>query len=273
MMTGVPLSVSGYNIAQFTKRNTNYLGQTLVNLASGKRVNKPSDNIPDFFHSDRMKRESRSQQMILRRIGEGKALVDVATSVSEIIFTGITDMKDLVKRYYRSTTDTDERAALGAEFESLKNSITATIGSSYYNGQQIVSDNGGTPFMSIALEDEASAQKIDISYTASDIANVSSLTLGTTDEATEMAAVEAELGKAGSYMAKSSAYMRGLNAHYNLVNNKITIYNDSAEESVKSDTGEELLRAMNASIQNETATAMLAQANMFRGSVVRLLGW
>ena len=273
MMTGIPLSVAEYRIAEFTKINSNELGRSLLNLASGKRINTPSDGIPEFFLSDKLKRESIAQNAILRNIEEGRAIVDIASLAGEQVFRGITDMKELIRRYYLDTATDDDKAELQAEFTSLKNTVTMTISSTYYDGIQIVSDNGGTPFRSIALENKGSSQQFDIAYSGSDIADVTSLTIGVTDETTESAAVEAELGKAGSYTAKTSGYLYGLNAHYNLTRTRIAVSGAKADEVVESDTGAEMVNSMNRSIRNESAMAMLAQANMYQGTVLRLIGW
>ncbi|MBN1576055.1 MAG: hypothetical protein JW913_05860 [Chitinispirillaceae bacterium] len=273
MTTGAVLSVTSTRIALFSKRNENRFGESLIRLASGRRVNKPSDNIPDYFFSDKMMRESRSYTTVLRNIGEGMAFTDVAVSVGEQVFNGITGLREIVRHYYSEETTDDEKAALGADFSARQSTVIDIIASSNYDGAQIVSDNGGVPFKSIALDDGTGTQKMEISFDSGDIAYVSELSLGVTDEARETAAVEAELEKAGLYLAKGSAYMRGLNAHYNLATIKMLTTRASAERSVESDTGEEMIRAMNYSIRNQSSMAMLAQANMYQASVVKLLGW
>ncbi|MBN1306764.1 MAG: hypothetical protein JXA18_02525 [Chitinispirillaceae bacterium] len=273
MTTEALLSVTSSRIVLFSKQNENSFGESLIRLASGKRVNKPSDSIPDYFFSEKMLRDSRSYATVLRGIGEGMAFMDVAVSVGEQVFNGIVDLREIVRRYYNEETTADEKDALQADFSAQQDTLIDSIASSTYDGARIVSDNGGAPFKSIALDDGAGTHKMELSFDSGDVADLSSLTLGATDEATEAAAVEAELEKAGSYLAKAGAYMRGLNAHYNLTTTKILTTRSSAERSVESDTGEEMVRAMNYSIRNRSSMAMLAQANMYRTSVVRLLGW
>ena len=273
MMTGAVLSVTSSRIALFANKSENGFEKSLVRLASGRRINQPSDGIPDYFFGEKMMRESRSYSEVLRNIGEGMAFLDVAVSTGEQIFNAITDIKEIVRRFYKAETDDDEKEALKADFNALKSTVTSIIASSNYDGLQIVSDNGGVPFKSISLENETTSERMDITFDAGDIADVSPSTLGVTDEATEKSAIEAELEKAGSYLAKGSAFMRGLNAHYNLTVSKMATARTSAERSVESDAGEEMLNAMNHRIRTQSSMAMLAQANMYRASVVKLLGW
>lgn len=269
MMTGVSLSVTSARIALFAKSNENSLADSLVHLASGKRINTPSDSIPDFFYSQKLHNDSKSSENILRGIEEGRAFTDVASAAGETVFNAITDMRELVRRYYLNDTSDDDKAALAAEFESLKATVTAVKATNRYDGMNLVSDNGGTPFKHIALNDENTIA-IDLSYTADDVADVAALTIGTTDETTESEGVATQLEKAGSYLAKTAASMHGLTAQYNMMVNKIDITSAAAERIVDADTGEEYMQSVNKSIRNQSSMTMLAQANMFRSSILRL---
>lgn len=271
MLTGTSLSVTGANIALFTKTNENNLAESLIRLASGKRVNCPSDNIPDYFNSQRLQQNSRASERVLRGIGEGIAFMDVASLVGENVFTSISDMRELVKSYYADDVTDDEKSAFAADFAALKNTVTTVIAASTYDGARLVSDNGGTPFKKIALDTEQ-ALTFDISYTSAEVADVSSLTIGTSGRDTELSALEAELGKSGSYLAKTSAYTRGLNAQYAVTNRKQEITSQAADRVTDADIGEEYVQSMNRSIRNQSSFAMLAQAHMFQSSITRLFG-
>ena len=273
MLTGVPLAVTSSRIALFTKSNENSLGASLVRLASGNRVNRPSDGIPDYFISERLSRESQSYAPVLRDIGEGLAMLQVASSAGESVFNALTDMRELVKMYYNENTTDSDRDAYRAEFKALRSTVSDIIANSRYDGMQLISDNGGNPFKSVVLEATASPETIDIAYDSDDIADVVLLELGVTDEATELAAVEAEQGRAGSYLAKTSASTYGLNAQYNLATLKMNTSNEGARQSIEADTGEEMVKAMNYSIRNQSSMAMMAQTNVYVASITKLIGW
>lgn len=272
MVSGVSLSVTSGNIALFTRSNGNSLASSLVKLASGKRINNPSDGIPDYFYSERLKSNSRSAENVLQSIGEAQAFTDVAANVGESVFNAITDMRELVKQYYQPDTTADDKAAYAAEFDSLKNTVTQIIQSSTYNGMRVVSDNGGTPFKSVTLDEKRPDQVFDITYDSGDIADMSALTIGVAGAAAELDLVDAQRGASGSYLARTSAYERGLNAHYSILTNKIKTENGNAERITEVATGDEYVKAMNESIRNQSSYAMLAQANMYRMSITRLFG-
>ena len=74
MMTGAVLSVTSSRIALFANKSENGFEKSLVRLASGRRINQPSDGIPDYFFSEKMMRESRSYSEVLRNIIAARGL-------------------------------------------------------------------------------------------------------------------------------------------------------------------------------------------------------
>ncbi len=270
MMTGNALAIAGLNIALFAKRSENGYNESVLQIASGKRINQPSDGISDYFFSDKMMQMSRSYSNIMRNISEGMAFLDVAVNAGEKVFNAVSDMKKIVKTYYNPSTKEADREALKAEFYSLKETVGLLIETSMFDGMQLISDNGGLPFKSISLENGKVAGSIDVEFDEGDIPDISKATLGESDMATEMTAIEEQLRRAGSYLAKAGAYMRGLNAHYNLIASQITTTRLVAQRSVESDPVQTLLDAMNYRIRTESSMAMFAQANMYRASVMKL---
>ena len=189
------------------------------------------------------------------------------------MFNALSDMRELVKLYYKDDVTDGDRESYRADFEALQHTVQSLIDTTTYDGKYLLSDNGGTPFKSVVLDAKVSPETLDIAYDSGDVADVSLLALGETDVATELAAVETELGKAGSYLAKTSAATYGLNAQYSIATLKKNVSSEVSRQSVEADTGEEMVNAMNYSIRNQSAMAMMAQANLYIASVSKLLGW
>lgn len=272
MLSGFSITMASARIALFNKTNENALGTSLVRLSSGKRVNSPSDSVSDYFFGSKMARQSSSYEPVMQGIAEGKAAMDVADVVGESVFKNITSLRDLVKQYYHSDTTAKEREGIKAEFAAVAQTVATTLSSSRYDGQLLVRDTGASSFKSIAIDPDNLANRIDIQFDADDVADVSLLQVGVTDETTEREAIQAQLDKAGSYLAKVSAYTRGLGAHYNINGKKQLATRDVADRTLNADTGTEMVHAMNQSIRHQSSLAFMAQANMYRMSVLRLVG-
>ncbi|NLE00678.1 MAG: hypothetical protein GX640_12475 [Fibrobacter sp.] len=270
MLTSMPLTVTYNRIATFNKLNENKLGSTLINLASGSKVRRPEDNIPDYFRAKRMDSQAQSDNRIGRDISEGLALLKVASNAGETVLRGVYRMSEITDLYYKNNTDDDTKVALKAEFESLKNQITSAIDNSTYDGMKLINDSSAAPLKTISLDNQ-NVHKISISFSAEQITDVSALSLGV-DEVQEKAAVDEQLKSAGSYVASVNALSHGLNAQYNLVSRNATVSSNTKNSLIKTDTGNEMLTAVNRSIQHQSSLALMAQANLVNSTIVRLFG-
>ncbi len=267
--TGIPLSITYARIATFNKINQNQLGNSLVSLASGKRIRQPQDGPSEFFRAQRLSRDSNDYTRIKNDVAKASALMDVVSDAGEMVFNGIDRMKQLVNLYYDESTDDDQKRAMQAEFSSLVKQVSHVVNNSYYDNKLIISDSSANPLDSVNIDPNDINNRIVISFSADQVANVDGLKLGTSREA-DMKAVQKELDKAGSYMASASAYSIGLNAQYAIAEKKVNISNNVKESITGADGGQEMIRATNRSIQHQSSYAMMAQANMIRTSVMRL---
>lgn len=269
MITGIPLSITYGRIATFNKINENHLGNSLVNLASGKRVRQPQDGVSDFFRAQRLSRDSNDYSRIKSDIAKASALMDVVVDTGEMVYNGIERMKQLVDLYHDESTTEDEKRSMQSEFSSLVKQVSYTVNNTYYDGKQLVSDSRANPLDSVNLDPRNINHKMVISFGAEQVANVDGLTLGSSYNE-DIAAVQAELDKAGSFMASANAYSLGLSAQYAIAEKKVDISNTVKDSLTGSDGGQEMIRATNHSIQHQSSLAMLVQANLVRSSVVRL---
>ncbi len=269
MITGIPLSITYGRIATFNKINENQLGNSLINFASGKRVRQPQDGVTDFFRAQRLSRDSNDYSRIKNDIASASALMDVVVDTGETVYNGIERMRQLVDLYYDVSTVEDEKKVMQSEFSSLIKQVSYTVNNTYYDGKLLVSDSHEKPLDSVNLDSRNIGNIMVISFGAEQVANVDGLTLGASYHE-DHAAVQAELNKAGSFMASANAYSLGLSAQYAIAEKKVNISNTVKDSIAGSDSGQEMIRATNYSIKHQSSFAMLAQANLIRSSVVRL---
>lgn len=269
MVTGMPLSVTYARIATFNQIKENQLGNSLLNLASGKKVRQPRDGSSEFFRAQRFDRDSNDYSRIKTNIAKASALMDVAVATGEMVYNGIERMKQLVDMYYDDNTAQDEKRSMQSEFSSLVKQVSYIVNNSTYNGKLLVSDSLLNPLDSVNIDPDDITITIDISFGADQVANVEGLTLGNSYQA-DGAAVQNELDKAGSFLANANAFALGLNAQYALAEKKVDISNTVKGSFIDADGGQELIKAANHSIQYQSSYAMMAQANIMRSSIMRL---
>jgi flagellin len=270
MVTNNSLTITAARIANFYTTNGAELAKNLVRIAAEKKFSRPSDNIPDYFRSSKITRENSAYKAIKQDLGEVIEMMNVAEKGGTFVFEDLLRMKSLVKTYYDSSTTSEEKSMIQADFNGVKDQITYTIANTKYDGKKLIQDTSATsPLRSVFLNPNDFTQTFDIDFESGDIADVSALDI-TAGQAAATAAVETQLQKAGAYLAKVSGYGYGLSAQYNLVGNKV-LGNENAQSSISDiDNAEEITSMLRRSIQQQASVAMLSQANMARQSVLML---
>lgn len=272
MVSGSQLAITSGRLNAYYKTSENNLYDSLSRIASGKRIASPRDNAADYFHAQRLKRDSSDSEGIRTGVSEASAMLDVGVSVGEKVFTNLTKMRHMVDDYYDPNTSQEEKDIMKADFASLIKEVNASINNSIYDGKKMVQDTSVTgPLKTVNLDSNDLSQTFSISFTAQQVADPSALTLGTGTQGSEATAVDAELEKAGSYLATASAYSRGIKSQYNLLSQKILTSNAQKSNLVDADEALEVAKATESSIRHQSTVAMMAQANSVRASILKVL--
>lgn len=273
MISTDSFSITASRIANFYNINGAQLSKSLLRMAAQKRFTKPSDNISDYIRSEKIQRENNDYKGIQTELQVALAMMDVAERTAMFVKDDLVRMGELVDRYYDANTTADEQAAIVDEFNLLKTSITDFISNTYYDEKLLIQDTSLTqPLRSIILNPYDITQTFDIDFDSGDVPDVAALDV-TVGQAAAGAAVQAELDKAYSYLAKTSGYIFGLNSQYNMAVNKVV--NNKAADSVISDVdaAKEMLEITKRSMRQQASAAMLSQLNISRQSVLTLIMW
>jgi flagellin-like hook-associated protein FlgL len=271
MLISAAMTTTSLNLTDYYRLNQSRLADSMVRVASGKRFQNPADSISDYFRSQQFKADIKGHQQVQRELSYGSAFLDVAKEVGQSVFEDLGKMKELMDHYYDATTTTDEKSADKAVFEAIKNRISDDIENSYYGEWKAVQDNGLTPLLSIVLDPRDISMTYDISYDADDVTDATGLTLGVSGQATEEAALQGQLDRAASYLAKSVVYSDAVMAHRDMLSNKNVRYQESIKNTEKNDDGAEMMNYVRLSLNQQMTVSMLAQSNMFRSGIAALV--
>ncbi|MBD3347173.1 MAG: hypothetical protein GF401_19130 [Chitinivibrionales bacterium] len=275
MLSGLNLTSTVMRIATFHQQNKSFLSDSLVKIASGKSVAAPKDNTGDYFKAQNITTENRSYRAVRQQVGEAIAMNEVAVEAGTKVFNLLNDMNELVDRYWDGFADDDEKKALQYQFTSKAQQISKIIANARYDDKQLIKDTSADPLVSIYINPNDFSQTYDVTFDNGDVvdsASLEALNIGAPDKATVKSAVQAELSKAGSYLAKTSAYSRGLWAQHNMIENKIAT-NAEHETAIKSvNDANEMTKVVKRQVAHEASLAMLAQANMIHRNVLMLYG-
>jgi flagellin-like hook-associated protein FlgL len=263
--------ITSIRLASFYKLNQSNIDDNMVRISSGKRFKSPGIYAADYFHASAMRNDSTGLQQVNREIVGAIGMSKAAEQGGQFVFEKVTRLKELISQYY-GTSDSEEKIAFTEEFNSIKKRITLMVGDCVYDGKKVLADNGAAPLRQVVLDPHDVTQTLDISFGAGDIVDVSTLTIGSGDQAAELNNVGVEELKAGIYMAKAASFTVSLNAFYDMNGKKSAICQDNADNTENTDTGAEYMQLSKRQISQQMTVSMMSQANMVRSSVLTLLG-
>ncbi len=271
MSANVTLETTALGIAQFYQTNQSAMNSTIESIASGHRINGPNDNAADYAQINCMQSEVNGLTQIQSDLVDGSSLLQVAQAAGTTVSEDLNSMQNLLTSYYAAGTTAAQKSADADQFQSLQNQVESVINTTDYNGQQVITANGGAALWGAMVDPNDPSQQFEISYDSTDIADVSGLTLGVSDQATETAALNGQIQSATSYLAKTSNFIAILNDQSSLVSENLSTYDQAISNVQDVNQGTALTTLSAQSICQQSALSLLAQANTSRLSLTSTL--
>ena len=259
--------------------------KVLEKLSTGLRINRASDDAAGLAVSERLRTQVRGLAMAKRNATDGIAMLNIAEG-------GLNEASELLQRMrelsVQSTNDTltsTERTYTNQEYQNLASEIDRIVNTTQYNGQDLLtgtsSSFGGAGSTSSVLHvgpnSSTTRDELVISIatmtTASNGLNLAGSAI-TSQALAVSALVSLDLAITTLNQSRSNigAYVNRLeHTINNLINQE---HNSQAAESVirDADFAVETADFTKYQILQQSATAMLSQANMSQQSVLGLLG-
>ena len=265
MVSEVTSGITSYDLAAFYDLNQSKLNNTMVDISTGKKFQSPGINAADYFHAAAMRNDTAGLKIVDQGVVDATGMVKVAEQGGQTVFDAVTKMQNLVDQYYNPDATADEKTVYMDEFNATKEEALSAIQNTQYGGKQLIADSGATPLRQVILDPTDVSQTMDISFGASDIADVNSLTLGTTDQATETNAVNTAVLNAGNYLAKTTGYSVSLDATYDMDGNTENVCSQNADDTDNIDGVAEAAALSKEQIAQQMTVSMMAQGNIIKG--------
>jgi flagellin len=248
-------------LASIYNANNSLLAETLSRIASGKKINTPSDDFAGYARSVALGQDVSGYERVKEDLTEAKAVADVAAKAGNSIYEDLTRMKELEELWSATGASTDDQAAYAAEFNALKSAITDTINNSSYDGTKVV--DAGTA-ISVALDPDG-AGSFDVSFASGDIVSVSALTIsgGST-------AIQDELDTATLFVVKAEGYADHAARNMDMTDTIIQSKEAAISLITDIDEAEEMNKSIELQIRQQASIAMIAQANVARQGIISL---
>jgi len=285
-MSVINTNVSATLTQNAITKNERAMSSAMEQLATGKRINKASDDAAGLAIASRMTSQINGVSQAARNANDAISLLQTADGALIEVTNMLQRMRELAVQAATDTNGSDDRAALSKEYVALRTEIDRVASNTQWNGENILDETGGASGVYVFQVGANSGQTITVSIgnfntsvSSGNITALSGLAAGgsASSLATQTMAsyvidtLDTAIGNLNEERAELGAVMNQLGyAADNLLNVKA---NAEASRSRVEDTDyaaatTELARTQ---IIQQAATAMLAQANQIPQTVLALL--
>jgi len=256
------------------------MSTAMERLSTGKRINSAGDDAAGLAIAARMSSQVKGLEQAARNAADGISMIQTVEGAGREILNILTRMKELAVQAETGTNSATDRTALDLEFEELKSEITRIQENTKWNTMALM-EGGSAQKIQVGTEGTAANQMtITIKDWSLDAAAgaygaaINALDIGAAGAAgaqLAMTTLDSAITSASSELATYGAYINRLeSAQDNLLN---VAQNTEASRSriEDADYASETSELAKTQIISQAGTAMLAQANQIKQTVLALL--
>ena len=287
-MISINTNYGGLFASKAASQSQRMLDTAMERLSTGKRINYATDDAAGQAIAVRLEAEIQGMAMASRNAADAQSMIDTTDGALAETSNILLRMRELAVQASTGTLNSDDNAALDAEFQQLEaeidriNSNTKWAGNSLFHGNatsfQVGNGSGGAnsishTFTSMAAHDlgvdslgadnasGGSGASADISADLTDATKAAAM-ITAVDNAIKL--VSTERGKLGALSNRLSSTISNLD--------QIRVNLSASQGRIEdADFAEETSNLAKGQILQQAATAMLAQANASKQTVLALI--
>jgi flagellin len=274
-MISINTNYGGLFAAKATQQSQNLIDKAMERLSTGKRINYAKDDAAGSAIAVRLTAEIQGLQMASRNAADGQSLLDTAEGALQETQTLLMRLRELAVQSSNGTLTTSDRGALQAEAAALEAEISRISDTTSWGGIKLLdgSLSDGITFQAGTKEGETIVASIpDMAATAATIAISVGFTMGAfTNAQSYITAVDAAISGVGTVRGNLGAASNRLNSTIANLNQVAVNLSASRGRIQDADFATETQNLAKGQILQQAATAMLAQANASKQTVLTLI--
>jgi flagellin len=256
--------------------NERSMATSMERLSTGLRINSAKDDAAGLAIASRMTAQVSTLNMGVRNANDAISMIQTVEGASKEITNMLVRMKELAVQAASGTYSANDKGALDLEYEALKSEIDRVATNTKWNGDALMNGNAlktigvqlGDSAMNVTFQDwdktggASGTHVFATAFGTSDLTLAASAAIGILDTAINSAT--AEQAKYGSFISSLT------HAADNLAN--VSANTDQSRSRIQdADYAVETTNLARTQIIAQASTAMLAQANQSKQSVLALL--
>ncbi len=256
--------------------NERSMATSMERLSTGLRINSAKDDAAGLAIASRMTAQVSTLNMGVRNANDAISMIQTVEGASKEITNMLVRMKELAVQAASGTYSANDKGALDLEYEALKSEIDRVATNTKWNGDALMNGNAlktigvqlGDSAVNVTFQDwdktggASGTHVFATAFGTSDLTAAAPAAIGILDTAINSAT--AEQAKYGSFISSLT------HAADNLAN--VSANTDQSRSRIQdADYAVETTNLARTQIIAQASTAMLAQANQSKQSVLALL--
>ena len=137
-MTVINTNTAAINAQYNLSKVQSAMDDAMSALSSGKRINSAADDAAGLSIATRMEAQVRGLNQAMRNAADGQSMVDTAEGAMDEITSMLQRMRELALQAANDTNTLQDRTNLDAEVTQLKAEINRVVGTTTFNGQNLL---------------------------------------------------------------------------------------------------------------------------------------
>ena len=261
---------------RFSQVNGMNTERSIQRLSSGFRINRSGDDAAGMAIANKLRADVKGLQQAQRNTSQGISMLQTMDGGAQTISTILDRMKELATQATSSNSGADAKANLAAEYTALAGEMDRIVGSTTYQGQNLLNGSGTFNYQVSA---SASGAGNDLITVATTNIKLDSTTLGVNGgdlstaggATTALAAVDAAITTVGKALGDIGAAQSRMD--FAATNVATQLENTQAAESTvrDADMAYEMTQFTKNNVLQQAAQSMLSQANQSSQNILQML--
>ena len=268
-LTRIRTNIQALNALNALKHINRQINVHQLRLATGKRINSSGDDPAGLTIAKRLDARARSLSQALSNVGESQNVLSVAEGGANNIQELLVQMREKVVQAANDTLGTSERNAIYSQLQELGSEIDQIVNQTTWNNNLLLTNSTMT-FQTGSERTDTTVFTVTGTFTSLALL-VNSLSVATQGLASQsLVSIDNALNSVSSLLQGIGAKIQRLTVKENTVGTLYTNVEAARSRIEDADVAKEQLEASKLLILQQTATAMLAQANVQPSSILSL---
>lgn len=272
-LTRIRSNIQGLNILSTLRDVNNQVATHQLRLGTGRRINSAADDPAGMSVSTKLDNRNRILQAVYDNIGQAKNVLSIAEGGLQSINDILVQLSAKIETAASDSLGTEERQAISTELVQMVNEVNDTARTTKFGDEALLNSDTTLHFQT----DENASTNFDTGrYTATDLGlnKLAVLTPTDTIDSSNYQDYLTEINAAISHVSTGLTNVGSLINRLTIKESNIATTQTNTEAAISrirdADMAQEQLDLTKMQILQQTATAMLVQANTNSQSILTL---